>query len=95
MLTDELLEQLSFSQKISLISQLRNDLIAFPAHRYKQLKDLLKLCSDTSPDVVIKAVNTLCDVFEDIIPSYRIRQNFDEKENKNVKISKEVEQLRN
>ncbi len=49
--------------------------------------------------MVLKATSALCDVFEDVLPSYRIRQNYEEGDSKkdgkkNVKISKEVEQLR-
>ena len=47
---------------------------------------------------MLKATLALCDVFEDILPSYRIRQYTDEEQNKGgkkgVKISKDVEQLR-
>lgn len=103
LLTDEILAALSFGQKIAFISQLRSELISFPAFSYKKLRDLLKLCSESNPDVVLKATSALCDVFEDVLPSYRIRQNYEDgkdvdskKDGKNqkVKISKEVEQLR-
>lgn len=92
LITDDLMKEMSFAQKITMITTMRNDLIAFPAFRYKQLKDLLKLCGDQNPDVVLKSTTALCDVFEDILPSYRIRQSYEEGENsKNVKISKDVE----
>jgi hypothetical protein len=82
---------LSFGQKIALISQLKNELTSFPAFSYRKIKDLIKMCSDSNPDVVIKSTNAICDIFEDILPSYRIRENHEESK---TKISKEVEQLR-
>lgn len=95
-----MLAELSFAEKINLVRRLRESLISFPAFRYKQLKDLLKLCADGSPDVVLRSAKALCDVFEDVLPQYRIRQ-YDEDENgskakegKKEKISKEIEQLR-
>ena len=45
-LTDEILVALSLGQKIALISQLRSELISFPAFSYKKLRDLLTLCSE-------------------------------------------------
>lgn len=90
-----------------MIKAISNEIISFPAYRYRKLKDLLKLCSDPKDiDVVLKAVNHLCTVFCDILPSYRIRQYDDgskaendeeeakEPDSKKVKVSKEVEQLR-
>lgn len=93
LLTDELMNELVFADKIGLVSNLRDSLISFPTYRYRQLKDLLKLCTDSNPDVVLKATTALCDVFCDILPSYRIRQLDDEAPKE--KVSKDVEQLRN
>ena len=73
-LDDEVLQQLSFADKIGLTKILADEIISFPAFRYRKLKDLLKLCADPKDiDVVLKAVNQLCNVFCDILPSYRIR----------------------
>jgi hypothetical protein len=76
---------------------LKDSLIAYPAFRYKQLGDLLKLCSDNNPDVVLKATAALSEIFLDILPSYRIREynQEDEKTKKegkkdNHRISKDV-----
>lgn len=65
------------------------------------------LCSDPKDiDVVIKSLKALCEVFCDILPSYRIREqktNFNEngdkdgkegKGNKSVRVSKEVQHMR-
>lgn len=79
MLTDELLLQLKFSEKLNLVKKLTSDIIAYPAFSYQKLKDLLKLCADSSIDVVLKATSNLCDIFCDILPDYRIRQLDDDK----------------
>ena len=79
MITDELLGELLFAEKIGLIRAIKNEIISFPAYRYRKLKDLLVFCKDPKDiDVVDKAITALCEVFCDIIPSYRIRQ-YDEK----------------
>ena len=93
LIDDAVMEKLSFTEKISIISGLRDSLIAFPAYRYKQLKDLLKLCNDDNPDVVLKAVKALTDVFEDILPSYRIRQYEENAGDAKQKLSKDVATL--
>jgi hypothetical protein len=80
-ISDEVLAQLTFADKIGLIKAISNEIISFPAYRYRKLKDLLKFCQDPKDiDVVLKAVNHLCTVFCDILPSYRIRQYNDEKQ---------------
>jgi len=76
--------EMSFAQKIGLINTIKNEIISFPAFRYKKIRDLLSFCEDpTSVDIVMKAVNALCAVFCDIIPSYRIRELNDKKKEKN------------
>lgn len=66
---------MSFAQKIGLINTIKNEIISFPAYRYKKIRDLLSFCEDpTSVDIVMKAMNALCAVYCDIIPSYRIRE---------------------
>ena len=75
LVTQELLTELSFAQKISLIKATKNEIISYPAFRYRKLRDLLTFCEDPgSIDVVLKAVGALCEVFCDIIPSYRVRE---------------------
>ena len=50
-------------------------MIAAPEDKFRKLKDLLLCCSDPKDiDVVIKAMKALCDVFCDILPGYRIRE---------------------
>lgn len=82
-----------FSQKISLVKSLTSDIISFPAFSYRKLRDLIKLCADSNIDVVLKATASLCDLFLDILPDYRIRQ-IAEEEGKKEKVSKEIGELR-
>ena len=43
--------------------------------KYRRLSDLLALTRDKKDvDVVLKAVDLLCQVFAEIIPSYRLRE---------------------
>jgi len=73
--TPELLESMSFAEKITIVKAIKNEIMSFPAYRYRKLRDLLTFCLDPKDvDVVLKAVTALCEVFSDIIPSYRIRE---------------------
>ena len=66
---------MSFAQKISIVRAIKDEIISFPAFRYRKLRDLLTFCEDPKDvDVVLKAMGALCDVFSDILPSYRIRE---------------------
>ena len=59
-----------------------------PAHKYRKLKDLLLLCKDPGNiDIVLQSVNNLCEVFMEIIPSYRIRE-FNNEDEKNAEDEK-------
>lgn len=87
------MKSLRFAEKLTMVKALTNDIIAYPAFSYRKLRDLLKLCSDSNIDVVLKATHNLCDIFCDILPDYRIRQ-FSEEEQKKEKVSKDVQELR-
>ena len=96
------MENLAFSDKIGLVKSISMEIMTRPTHRYRKLKDLLTLCRDpVNVDVVLKAVNNLCEVFCEIIPSYRIREYEDEKKEekegkkKENRMSKEADELRN
>ena len=89
LLTEDVVSKLSFGQKISLVKTLKADIIAFPSFSYHKLKDLLTLCADSSLDVVLKATKSLCEIFSDILPDYRIRQ-IDSEDTKE-KVSKDVQ----
>ena len=98
--------EMSFAEKIVIVKAIKNELISFPAYRYRKLRDLLTFCEDPKDvDVVLKAMAALAEVFCDIIPSYKIRELGDRSQpNENgeeskafnpkiVKVSKEVEAL--
>lgn len=71
----ELLKAMNVAEKLTFIRSTANELIVDPEDKYRKLKDLLLCCSDPKDiDVVIKALKALCDVFCDIIPGYRIRE---------------------
>lgn len=71
----ELLKEMNIAQKLSFIKATTSELIAAPEERYRKLKDLIMCCSDSRDiDVVIKALKALCEVFCDILPGYRIRE---------------------
>lgn len=43
--------------------------------KYRKLTDLLLLCSDPKDiDVVLSSIKALCEIFCDILPTYRIRE---------------------
>ena len=74
-ITEEFISQISFSEKLGLIKAIKNEVISFPAYRYRKLRDLLTFCKEPKQiDVVLKSIEALCEVFCDIIPSYRIRE---------------------
>ena len=73
-LDDELIQKLAFVEKLGLIKALSTDIVTKPASKYRKLKDLLLLCSDKNVDVVLKSMISLCDVFCEILPDYRIRE---------------------
>ena len=55
--TPELMAEMTFAQKISIVKAIRNEIISYPAYRYRKLRDLLTFCEDPKDiDVVLKAV---------------------------------------
>ena len=98
---------MSFAEKLTIVKTIKNEIISYPAYRYRKLRDLLNLCEDPKDiDIVLKSVTALCEVFCDIIPSYKVRELGDKNsfsnteedgkkavKTKTVKISKEVEAL--
>jgi hypothetical protein len=75
--------KMSFTEKIGLVKSIAMEITLDPAHRYRKLKDLLLLCKDpVNIDVVLQSMNNLCEVFLEIIPSYRIREFNPEEEKK-------------
>ena len=56
---------------------------------------MLLFCADPRDiDVVIKAVKALCEVFCDILPGYRIREQKQGGDNESAVVSKEVKSMR-
>lgn len=69
-----LISEMNLAQKLELIKVISNEIIANPEEKYRKINDLLLFCKDPKDiDVVIRALQKLCDVFCDILPSYRIR----------------------
>jgi nucleolar complex protein 3 len=75
MLTMELVKEMNIAQKLSLIKNTANEVVANVEEKYRKISDLIMLCSDPKDiDVVIKSVKSLCEIFCDILPTYRIRE---------------------
>jgi hypothetical protein len=71
----DLLKAMNVAEKLTFIKSTASEIISAPEDKYRKLKDLLLCCSDPKDiDVVIKSLKSLCDVFCDILPSYRIRE---------------------
>lgn len=72
---EELMNSLTLAQKMSLAKEIASDIIAASERRYRKLADLIALTRDRKDvDVVLKALELLCKVFLEIIPSYRLRE---------------------
>ena len=86
------LKTMSFPEKLTALKELTDDILINPERNYQKLDDLFLFTQDTKHfDIVIQALKQLERVYLDIIPSYRIREDFeDEQEKKNQKLSKEV-----
>jgi hypothetical protein len=88
----ELLEEMKLGEKLYLIKTIEGEVLADTEEKYRKLKDLIMFCRDQDVDIVIKALKSLCRVFCEILPSYRIRTDFDNE--KGITVSKEVQKLR-
>lgn len=93
---------MSFAEKLVWVKELADDIIGDSEHKYKKIDDLIVFTEDPKDvDIVVKAVQQLCRVFLEIIPSYRIRDgaNTDQVDDetgakKGMKLSKEVKSVR-
>ena len=93
MLTMELLKEMNIAQKLSFIKATQAEIVLSPEDKHRKLKDLLLCCSDPKDiDVVIRAVKALCQVFCDVLPGYRIKEQKPASED--VKVSKDVQSMR-
>lgn len=67
--------EMNLAQKLSFLKSSANEIVSAVEEKYRKISDLLLLCHDPRDiDVVLKAIGTLCKVFCDILPTYRIRQ---------------------
>ncbi|XP_006825730.1 nucleolar complex protein 3 homolog [Saccoglossus kowalevskii] len=78
------------------IASLASMIVEDPENSTKQLKDLRILLDESDPDVVVTVrklvMVSLVEVFQDIVPSYRIRELSETEQNKQV--SKDVKRVR-
>ena len=81
----------SEEQKLAALKSLSDTIMQNPEARLHMLKDLYTLLQEDSTTVLIETMKKLCDIFIDIMPSYKIRVDSKEEESK---LSKEVFDLR-
>lgn len=93
----ENIDSLDFKSKKEIIMKLFNLIISFPNENYDKIKLLIVFLQDKNIKIVLKTMRLLTKLFIDILPSYRIREDLDEKNNsgagKNKQVSKEVEKV--
>ncbi len=91
----ENIDSLDFKSKKEIIIKLFNLVISFPNENFDKIKLLLVFLQDKNIKIVLKSMRLLTKLFIDILPSYKIREDLDEKNNsgagKNKLLSKEVE----
>lgn len=90
------LKTMSFPEKLTALKELADEILINPERNYQKMDDLFLFTEDAKHfDIVIMALKQLERVFMDIIPSYRIREDFEDEEKKSKqKLSKEVQNLR-
>ena len=76
-LTKELLKDISVEDKQDLSKMIANELKSAIETNYKKMNDLLLLCEDNSDEVVRLTLKNLSEVFCDVLPSYKIREEED------------------
>eukprot|EP00826_Nyctotherus_ovalis_P032784 TRINITY_DN2639_c0_g2_i1.p1 TRINITY_DN2639_c0_g2~~TRINITY_DN2639_c0_g2_i1.p1 ORF type:complete len:538 (+),score=170.92 TRINITY_DN2639_c0_g2_i1:93-1706(+) len=79
-------------EKLEALSATAAAILQSPETSLKLLKDLFVLLEDDDPALIVETLKKLCDVFLDILPTYKIR--VDDSKKEEVKLSKEVQQLR-
>ena len=82
------------SQKLEALNSIASMVMQSPETSLSLLADLFVLLQDDSTTVIIQGLNKLCDVFLDILPTYKIRVAKETPEGEEVKLSKEVQELR-
>jgi hypothetical protein len=93
----ENIDSLDLKSKKEVIIKLFNLIISFPNENYDKIKLLIIFLQDKNIKIVLKTMRLLTKLFIDILPSYKIREDLDEKNNsgagKNKQVSKEVEKV--
>lgn len=93
----ENIDSLDFKSKKEVIMKLFNLIISFPHENYDKIKLLIVFLQDKNIKIVLKTMRLLTKLFIDILPSYKIREDLDEKNNsgagKNKQVSKDVEKV--
>ena len=97
MVKSENIDQLDFPSKKEIVQKLFNLIISFPNENFDKINLLIIFLQDKNIKIVLKTMRLLTKLFKDIMPSYKIREDLDEKNNsgagKNKQISKEVEKI--
>lgn len=99
---EETLLEMSFAEKVLLIKKITEEIITDADRKYRKISDLFVFTKDPKDvDIVHKAIQSLCEVYIEIIPAYRIREDQSKDtvddatgQQKGMKLSKEVKQLR-
>lgn len=74
------------------IAKISTQILTDPGQHANLLKSLVELCSDPDEFVQKLAIISLCALFQDIVPSYKINEHQYDNESK---LSREVEQIKN
>lgn len=82
---------MSVEDKLELSKMIANELKSAIETNYKKMNDLLLLCEDNNDEVVRLTLKNLSEVFCDVLPSYKIRE---EEKKEEAQLSKEVKKLR-
>lgn len=97
LIKSENIDGLDFKSKKEIISKLFNLIISFPNDNYDKINLLIVFLQDKNIKIVLKTIRLLSKLFIDILPSYKIREDLDEKNNsgagKNKQVSKDVEKI--
>lgn len=73
-LTKELLRDISVEDKLDLVKMISNEIKSSTESHYKKLSDLLMLCEDNNDQIIKSALKNITEVFCDVLPSYKIRE---------------------
>ncbi|CDW76954.1 UNKNOWN [Stylonychia lemnae] len=75
LLNQELINEMNVAQKLSFIKMTQKEIVSNADEKYRKINDLIALCGDPKDiDVVLRSIKALCEVFCDVLPAYRIRE---------------------